>query len=274
MIAEIDRISNPIQFESNDRYPQNGDFDIPWKNVRFNEGIMMIFHPNPSKRGSITPFYFRHPDILKSFEDIRSYIEIKCSKLRVRSVDGVIVSLQNFTEFMSHITQYSDWEEEENIGFGEPLSRAKNININPQAFIRNSNVKKSPYLRHLASIHLQAYNITYLLERVIHESGFIDNEEYGYLFVLKKNISEMILLIENISDISRSSIIFYVNPLMYNEAVNVIKNFFACDYRNKRQKLSLGKIKFKVPYIYKYKRVKHTDIIDWKFNLKMYIKGY
>ena len=271
LLAEIERLSTKHIFVSNDKFPQSGEFDVPWKYVRFYDGVLMIIHPNPSKRGTITPFHFRNSDILKSFEDIRFYIENKSPKLRVQAADGVIIGLMNFKEFMSVISQYKDYENEEDIGFGKPLRPGNISGFTKEVFQRNSFIRKSPYLSYLASLHKPDYNILYLLERVIHESGQVDLDEYGYLFVIKKTLTQIILLYENITDSSRSSILFCIDSGEYPKAVEIIRKFLASEIKNKRQKLSYGQIRFNNPCIRQVKRIKHTNLIDWKYNLQYYL---
>lgn len=271
LLAEIERLSINENIETDESFPQSGEFEVPWRFVRFYEGILRIFHPNPSKRGTLTPFYFRNSDILRSFEDIRSYIENKSPKLRVQSADGVITSVLNFKEFMSVISQYKEYETQEDIGFGKPLRSGNLSGFTKEVFQRNAIITKSPYLSYLASLHKSEYNILYLLERVIHESGQIDTDEYGYLFVLKKTFTQITLLYENITDSSRSSIIFYIASGEYPKAVEIIRKFLASEIKNKRQKLSFGQIRFNNPCIYQVRRIKHTNLIDWKYNIQYYL---
>lgn len=271
LLAEIERLSTNQKFTEDKSFPQTGEFEVPWRFVHFYEGVLSITHPNPSKRGTFTPFHFRNSDILKSFEDIRLYIEKKSPKLRVQAADGVIIGLLNFKEFMSVISQYKDFEKEEDIGFGRPLNPGNLSGFTKEVFQRNSFIRKSPYLSYLATLHNTGYNILYLLERVIHESGQVDTDEYGYLFVIKKTAIQMILLYENITDSSRSSIVFYVDPENYTKAVEIIRKFLAGEIKNKRQKLAFGQIRFNNPCIREVKRIKHTDLIDWKYNIQYYL---
>lgn len=271
LLAEINRLSDPKAMPLDVSYPMTGEFDIPWRNVRFFDGILMLFHPNPSKRGTITPFYFRNSDILKTFEDIRPYIEKRCCKLRVVAVDGVIITLKNFKEFLKHIIQYKEWEKEENIRIGKPINKLRNTSIPKDVFSINSEVKKSPYLSLLSTLQHSDYKIIYLLERVIHEIGLVDTDEYGYLFVLKKIEKKMILLYENITDSSRSSLMFFIKPEFYEEAVDHIKKFLAGNIKNKRQKIAYGQIYFDSALILAVKRIKHTNITDWKYALYHYL---
>ncbi|MBD5236314.1 MAG: hypothetical protein HDS62_02050 [Bacteroidales bacterium] len=265
LLAEIERLTQNHYIETDDTFPQSGEFEIPWRFVKFYDGTLTIIHPNPSRRGTYTPYHFRNSDILKSFEDIRPYIEKRSPKLRVQAVDGVITCLLNFKEFMSVVAQYKDWEKEEEIDFINSIR--PNKDISKEVFARNRIIKKSPYLSYLSSLQHDDFTIKYLLERVIHESGQIDTDEYGYLFTIKSAYYQTVLLYENISDSSRSSILFYIDPSKYEEAVEVIRKFLASEIKNKRQKLSYGQIRFNNPSIRMIKRIKHTDFIDWKYNL-------
>ena len=265
LLAEVERLSHDDHIETDETFPQSGEFEIPWRFVKFFDGTLTIFHPNPSRRGTYTPYYFRNSAILKTFEDIRPYIEKRSPTLRVQAVDGVITGLLNFKEFVSVVAQYKDWEKEEDIDFRNPIR--PNKDVSKEGFARNPIIRKSPYLSYLSSLQHDAFTIKYILERVIHESGLIDTEEYGYLFAIKSTYYQTVLLYENISDSSRSSILFYIDPNRYLEAVEIVRKFLASEIANKRQKLSYGQIRFNNPCIRMVKRIKHTDIIDWKYNL-------
>ena len=271
LLAEIERLSKNNRIKTDKSFPESGEFEIPWRFVQFYDGILMISHPNPSRRGTYTPYRFRHSDILKSFEDIRFYIEKRSPKLRVQAADGVIVGLLNFNEFRAVISQYKDWEKAEDISFVNPSGHNNISGITKETFMRCSIIRKSPYLSYLSSLQNEHYRIIYLLERVIHESGQADIDEFGYLFVIKKSYNHMILLYENITDFSRSSILFYINPDQYQQAVEIIRRFLASEIKNKRQKLSYGQIRFTNPCIQLVKRIKHTNLTDWKNNLKEYL---
>ena len=265
LLAEVERLSHDHHIETDETFPQSGEFEIPWRFVKFYDGTLTLFHPNPSRRGTYTPYYYRTSDILKSFEDIRPYIEKRSPNLRVQAVDGVITRLLNFKEFMSVVAQYKNWEKEEDIDFRN--STRPNKDVSKEIFARNPIIRKSPYLSYLSSLQHDDFTIKYLLERVIHESGQIDTDEYGYLFALKSTYYQIILLYENISDSSRSSILFYIDPCKYEEGVEIIRKFLASEITNKRQKLSYGQIRFNNPAIRMVKRIKHTDLVDWKYNL-------
>lgn len=267
LLAEIERLTQNQHVQTDKTFPQSGEFEIPWRFVKFFDGTLIIFHPNPSRRGTYTPFHFRNSDIIKSFEDIRPYIEKRSPKLRVQAEDGVITGLLNFKEFMSVVAQYKDWEENEDIDFIFPIR--PNKDVSKEVFARNPIIKKSPYLSYLSSLQHGNFTIKYLLERVIHERGQIDTDEYGYLFTLKSKSYKMILLYENISDSSRSSILFYIDPCKHEESVEKIRKFLASDITNKRQRLLYRQVWTNDSCILMIKRIKHIELTDWKYNLNV-----
>lgn len=262
ILAEIERHhsdSTPI----NDRYPLEGTFDLPWDYVNFYDGIMYLAHPNSSKRATCNPFHFRHSDILKSYRDILPYIKERCPKFRVRAIDGRIEEVLNFTDFKKHIKHFHDYstaEVEEIPGFS---INSKRYEYSVEYFSKSSIVKKSPFLNYLCTQQIKDQNIYAVTESAVHDSSYLDKDESGYLFTIRQMHGVSTILFENASDSSRSSIVFKVSTDRYEEAIREIKDFLASDIKNKRQKLTYGKINFKNPAILSYGRVMHRDYYSW-----------
>ncbi|MDE6552070.1 MAG: hypothetical protein K2K98_03785 [Muribaculaceae bacterium] len=267
LLSECERILKITSIKPLDYFPQSGKFYLPWKYVFFYDNIMYLAHPNPSKYGSVNPFAFRHPYITKSFRDLMSYIEDRCPKFYVRAIDGVIVALLNFKSFQQMIPQFREYSSE-TLGGIDELSYSKLRNsYSSTDFSHLKFVKKSPYLSHLSSLQVSSRKIYRILERVIHAQADTDFDEFGFLFTVMEYRSYSIVIYENASDESRSSILFQVRTSEFEEAIEVIRSFFASNEANKRQRLAQSTIRLKSPAILSYRRIHHTNFYDWRLNL-------
>lgn len=267
LLAEIERLSS--KDKSNHivgNFPDDGQFELPWDNVKFYDHIMYLLHPNTSKRGTEQPFNFRHTSILRSFQDILPYIESRCSPFLVESKDGVIINVLNFKsfekaipQFLSHLkNSYVDEKDEPNLPLfiGSSFSKTD--------FENRKQVKKSPYLSFLSKYQVNNRRIIYLMEYCSHESAENDTEEFGYLFTIKESNGVSIVLFENISDESRSTIKFYVKTENFDPAIVWIRNFLSGDTKNKRQKLSYHHILYPRELFWSIGRIIHNDFYTWR----------
>lgn len=209
LLAEIDRLSDSNSY-LNASFMGDGIYELPWEFVKFYDGIMYLIHPNPSKRGTYTPYQYRNYSILKSFIDIMPYIENNCPKFQVICKDGVIVDVLNFNEFASKIVQfreYAEITEREAIDLNSSIAGNAFKAYTVDAFRKLTIVNKSPYLQFLSSKQNLNHKIEYILELKNHTASISESEEYGYLFY----VGEKTIVFENITDLSRSTLIFYIN---------------------------------------------------------------
>lgn len=269
LLSELQRLSIPYNHSEDYGFPLTGIFDLPWKYVQFHDGLMYLIHPNPSKRDTYNPFNFRNPDIHQSYESILPYIETRCPLFKVRAVDGVIVELLNFTVFQHMIPAFDEYSQNiEGIEYSSIGTNHVYHTVSSQDFRIIVEKSKSPYLKFLSSIQLNSHKIYYLIERVIHISGLGNKDEYGYLFTIKEDYNAIILLYENVSDESRSSLVFSVKQGYLESGIKRIKQFLSSELKNKRQKLAWGNIKFTEPYIIQVTRISHINLHDWKNYIK------
>ena len=265
IMEDSDRISSIPKLN---QYPKDGNFNLPWDFVLFYDGMMYLLHPKTSKRGTITPFRIKHQSIRKSFRDIIPYIKQRCKPFNVSSKDGVIISVNNFKDFnkiIPQLTQHVQLTENE-IVFGSFSLTNNSFSINE--FRGLTIIKKSPYLQHLSRKQDSKHRIYYLLENVVHSNKDASTEEYGYLFTLKNRIGHVTLVFENVSDDSRSSLVFDIDPLNLQKAIKTIHELLASDEINKRQKIAAGVVSFsRISGIKKISRIIHNDFHDWKIQL-------
>ncbi len=239
--------------------------DLPWNNVKFYEGGMLLTHPNASRYSKRQPFYFRHPSIHSRYNDFKEYMELNIEKLRVSVIDGQIKSLinfQNFEKYFPHFTQSTCLKEGEIINLGPRFSVNESYNVD--YFRKYKDLKKSPFLTYLSKVHLPEYQISYLLEAAVHESTDLSKDEFGFLFTIYDKNGYIILFYENEVDLSRSSIIFVVRKRHYTSAINSIARFLSSDETNKREKLARGIITINNSAIRSIVRLSHTNYNQWR----------
>lgn len=266
LLAECERLSDNRYIASDVTFPLEGTFELPWKYVRFRDSLMYLIHPNPSKRATTSPFMFRHPEIARAYNDIIKYIEGRCDKFIVKSVDGVIVELKNFESFRSMIPQFREYCASVSEGIETRIMPENKKEFSVAEFKKSREYQKSPYLNHLASFQVQSRKIYRILELFTHAQSDSDWDEYGFIFTVKSFSTYSLVIFENATNVSRSSIIFKIQTSLFDRAIEVIRTFFASDTINKRQNLANGSIRFNSPAIVSYHRLNHTNFYDWKAN--------
>ena len=274
LLAEIDRHQKVQIKEKNNEYPLDGEFDLPWRYVTFYDGIMYLNHPNGSQQAHINPFHFRHPDIKKSFRDIMMYIKERSPLLRVESKDGNIIGLLNFEDFRSLIPTFVDYSSIDDNDISYSFRKQFSNSFYVEIFQQNSFVRKSHFLSYLSTLQVKERTIFSMLETVIHSASENQYDEDGYLFTIYQDNDKCVLLYENTSDSSRSSLVFNVITSKYDEAIDVIKRFLSSDIENKRFKLCQKQISFNTPSILRYTRIIHRDYIEWKYAVDRLLRLY
>jgi hypothetical protein len=281
LLAEAEKHTNKPQklpqwsFWYRDDYPQYGKFELPWENVKFRKGEMLLTHPNPSTRGTLQAYKFRHPNIVSSFNDIMPYISERIPKLTVTSNDGVIVGVENFEKFKKAIPQFL-----KHVGYIEDChsvefqsdeissSQLRNGNSYTLGQLRRI-IKKSPYLTFLSKNQIKDRNIFYILEYVVHEASSAD--EFGYIFTVKERKGITTVIYENTTDESRSSLVFLIYSRFYDKGIKTIRDFLASDRINKRQTLSYRRFRFDGEVIADYQRVIHNSQSEWQSLISAYL---
>lgn len=257
------------------KFPQNGRFNLPWEYVIFSDSIMYLQHPETSKHGTIWAFRLRHPDIARSFRDIISYISSRCQEFDVEAKDGVIQKVYNFEAFRELIPTFHEratLEESE-------IEITSNFNFSKSTFGKSEFVKqvrriKSPYIAYLAKNQSENRPIYRILESRTHEV-LNEEDEYGYLFTIKESLREGILVFENETDASRSSLVFQIRLSGFGSAVDTIRRFLSNEkIKNKRQKISYDQIKLKDLSILDMRRMFHKDYNSWRAEINKLINSY
>lgn len=253
----------------------NGYIDVPWNEVEFGNRQLYIKNKSRSSDTRKKAFVFKNYGILPSFNDIRDYIERSCKPMKAHYREGEIVGLINYEPLLKLIPRLiqrttcneEQYETEENNFIRTRLYPGNSYLLNE--LVKRREFTKSLYLSFLSKTHLISYKVYYILESVNHfDSSY---EEFGYLFTVKESPHSIILLFENITEESRSSLAFFVKAGFLNNGIAAIRNFLSSDMINKRQRLSEGMI-LKDESIIKVKRIFHTYFSSWKLNMELLYK--
>lgn len=260
---------------TNSDFSADSVFALPWTNVVFMEGKMILTHPDTSKWATTIPYIFRHPNLHVSFKDIMGYIQSYCPRFIVAAKDGAIRSVLNFQEFnkmIPHLVEYSEFNESEM----DVIERKPTVGseLSLESFKESKAIKKSPYLSLLSKHQSRNYKIHYLLEQAVHKSSKSINDEHGYLFTFDHCRGYLVLVFENTSDESRCSIVFYVKLGLFDQALKYIYRFLSSDLENKRQRIAMGTLKIRDSSILEMKRVSHTNLNEWRSKILKIIRGY
>lgn len=248
-------------------FPVTGEFELPWRYVKFEDRILYLLHPNQNQ--AVSPYFRSHFSILKSFRDILPYIEKKCLPFHVIAQDNTIINVSNFYTFEELIPQFNEYIKlnDEEIELEEGIESKPRMSFSISDFRKLIRKEKSKYLHLLSEIHIETRPVFYILENIVHESNLFNGEEHGYLFTIRENDNHSLIVYENVVDESRSSIRFCVERSQYNFAIDAIRRFWASDVKNKRQKLLNDQISFNNKSILTWDRIFHDG--TWECYMKM-----
>lgn len=224
---------------------------------------MYLTHPNAKGKETINPFRYDNPSIHRNYSDFMPYIEKYATKLLVEGHDGRISRLLNFDEFAKifpHLTSYALMDDQDiSINKVRPIV---NYAYTVEEFRKSRFINKSQFLAYLCGVQKAGYKIYYLLENVVHESSDSNRDEFGYLFTIHEGVTTITLLYENVTDESRSSLVFNVCRADFDATVKFVARFLASDEENKRLKIARGQIRFS-SYVKSYERISHTAYQEW-----------
>ena len=205
------------------------------------------------------------------FNDIKSYFLSKFPDLEVKVIGGKVVfnDEQRFQALLSSIdtnSKSSVMPDYTLIPKGivyRNLCGASNAQI--RSFILNL---KQIFLSYLCTIHLDQFQIKYTTElRINFDNDFVEN---AFLFTVSESSNRILVVYEN-TEYARSSIVFFVKPAEYDNAINSICGFFSSRKLNKRETLAGYYVNFKQTGIISFRRVYHSDFNKWKSTINSFI---
>ena len=230
-----------------------------WDNITFCDGKIEIRDDDNILVGT-----YKLEDSSCAFNDIKAHFKIKFSELEIHIKRGKIVfnDAKRFKELIISLkvptksTFIPDLEitpKKEVIRYFDAASNQE---------IKNYIIHlRQQYLTYLCTMHLDGYKIKYTIEwRSTCDNDYIEN---AFLFTISESKVYNIIVYENTED-DRSSIVFYVNPLEYEKAINAICGYFSSREINKRETLASYYVNFKDSGIKRFKRIYHTDFNQWK----------
>ena len=205
-----------------------------------------------------------------AFNDIKAHFKIQFPELEIHIKGGKVVfnDAKRFNELISSLR------------IPTKSTFIPDLEITPKSYVMNyfegaSNQEiknyiiqlRQKYLTYLCTKHLDGYKIKYTIEwRSTYDNDYIEN---AFLFTISESRFYNIIVYEN-TEYDRSSIVFYVDPMEYDKAINAICGYFSSREINKRETLASYYVNFKDSGIKRFKRVYHTDYNQWKKTIESF----
>ena len=199
-----------------------------------------------------------------AFNDIKAHFKIKFSELEIHIKRGKVVfnDAKRFKELIGSLRTPTKSLFIPDLELTPKREIMKYFDSASNQEIKNYIIQlKQQYLTYLCTKHLDGFKIKYTTEwRSTCDYDYVEN---AFLFTISVSSSYVIIIYENTED-SRSSIVFYVNPMEYDKAVNAICGYFSSMEINKRETLASYYVNFKDSGIKRFQRIYHTDFNQWK----------
>lgn len=246
------------------QYPEDGEFLLPWKYVRYADGKVFFYHPNHERgANAILPYIHMSDDSKREFFYISKNIIWRFPFIRCICKRGKIIKIdeQAVNQIISAIKSiYHDLEKHESVSELNHSMTANDILLK----------YKSDQLGYLKIRHLKNYPIIPILERFYSESSNVCREEPSLLFTICKSNGILVLVYENTS-ISRASFVFIIQADHSKGAIARIKDYFSSNIPNKRSELQLSNNRFSShDGFMRVIRVVHDDNNNWQSTIDFY----
>ena len=230
-----------------------------WDNIIFCDGKIEI-----RDEDNILVATYQMVDSRRAFNDIKAHFKIKLPELEIHIKRGKVVfnDTKKFTELVSSLSIPAKTTFIPDLELTPKRDVMRYFDAASNQEIKNYIIQlRQQYLTYLCTKHLDGYKIKYTIEwRSNCENDFIEN---AFLFTISESRFYNVIVYENTED-DRSSIVFYVNPMEYDKAINAICGYFSSMEINKRETLASYYVNFKDSGIKRFKRIYHTDYNQWK----------
>lgn len=244
-------------------YPLDGMFRLPWDYVEFDDGRIILYHPNHRKTNNHLPFVIEDANSRKSYNSIKRTFKKQLGYLFIKSKNGLIIDLTNKIKCSEIVTVFEHFTECPTLSYNELKKRFWNPTSHYRAF--SGKIEwNSDYLEFLSDKQLEKYQIIYCNEIVKHYSAFtVSKKEHAYIFTIKEDTEKAVLVYEN-DNLQHCTYILFVDINYIDDAKECIVDFFGSLEDNKRQDMYLYENLLKDYGVLQIERILHSNFESWK----------
>ena len=252
---------------------------LDWKCVIFKRGYIQIY-ASSDVDVKFKPTTASAPNSLESFNYLKNYLNDRLPPVRC-IIEGLSLKVIDQINFNEAIQRFAEAARQgvikasggrqiksvtpTPIPFYQALSRAKQMN--PEEFKKY----KSQFIDYLVSLQSRKYKVVPCVERLSHANS--DITEYAFMFSLECSSGNVLVVYENVNP-DRSTLLFWVKEIDYNNAIREIYNFLQSAEINKRSSLRDKNIHVGNAGVIRYKSINHDDLRSWKRYIKVCTVGY
>lgn len=247
------------------KFPNTGEFELPWAFVSFHDRTIELHHPNNSSdtRFNLTiPAYWSK----ESFNHLSISFLSVTPKPKVKAKNGIIEELLNKNDlklFFAKVTITSEnfiLNECESQEYHKLLRNASYSKKDPEKILSE---KDSRFLKFLSTIRLENSPITHISEALTSREQTV--YEDGFIFIVNKTDDCYTLIYENEVD-KRATYIFKVSTVNLQSSLNHIASFLSnCNIVNKRDKIAKNQQLIDDDNVHLVHRLFHTSYLEWEY---------
>lgn len=259
----------------------DGLFLLDWNYVTFSEKMIFLYHPKyPNGEKGKYPLRVENDLSKKTFNYIKNYIKKKISPLRVVSKNCKIreivdsINLENVVELFNYYNQFLQDTNSDKYGFVLKKGFNDIKKISPSVVKSALKIHKNKYIDYLSDMQIEDSRILLCQEAHVvssNENTSIIPEDV-FVFRIKDNNKRTIFVYENVLD-SRSSVVFCVNKIFLEYALEEIIDYFSSTVIHKRSLLIDNRKDFSYCGVLNYKRVLHNSFEEWSKDIKYFMES-
>lgn len=252
---------------------QKTEWILDWNCVMFKQGYVVIYARSDMSI-KFKPTQVNAPKSIEAFNYLKKYLNKRLPPVRC-SIVGQKLTVIDEIDFSKAIQQFGiaarqglikvNRTKSSNMISPSPMSFSQALSKAQQMTLEEFKKYKSKYIDYLVELQCEDYKVIPCVERLAHSTG--DMTEYAFLFSLKCGNGNIMIVHENVNP-DRSTLIFEVESVTYNNSIRALYDFLQSAEINKRSNLRERNIEIDEVGVVRYRSINHDNIYQWQRTIK------